>query len=145
MGKVRIQTTSNYPPIGTRAERHCPDRGRSKRPLDKRKGFHLSFIETQARDILAYIPTDAISITARQICLKTEFFYRGIRLAINVGLSVSRVGSATLLKATEQVCVVAFAQFDSDLDAATQALLNSGARLTEVLKQPQYASLPIEK
>ncbi|KAG4930903.1 hypothetical protein JHK86_047864 [Glycine max] len=144
MGKVRIQTTSNYPPIGTRAERHCPDRGRSKRPLDKRKGFHLSFIETQARDILAYIPTDAISITAGHM-FENRVLYRGIRLAINVGLSVSRVGSATLLKATEQVCVVAFAQFDSDLDAATQALLNSGARLTEVLKQPQYASLPIEK
>ncbi|RZB57458.1 ATP synthase subunit alpha, mitochondrial, partial [Glycine soja] len=110
-----------------------------------RKGFRLSFIETQARDILAYIPTNVISITAGQICLETKLFYRGIRLASNVGLSVSHVGSATQLKATEQVCVVTFAQFGSDLDATTQALLNRGARLTEVLKQPQYASPPIEK
>lgn len=98
-----------------------------------------------------------ISITDGQICLETELFYRGIRPAINVGLSVSRVGSAAQLKAMKQVCgslklelaqyreVAAFAQFGSDLDAATQALLNRGARLTEVLKQPQYAPLPIEK
>ena len=98
-----------------------------------------------------------ISITDGQICLETELFYCGIRPAINVSLSVSRVGSATQLKAMKQVCgsseldlaqyreVAAFAQFGSDLDAATQALLNRGARLTEVLKQPQYAPLPIEK
>ncbi|KAG2269797.1 hypothetical protein Bca52824_064352 [Brassica carinata] len=106
---------------------------------------------------IAYIPTNVISITDGQICLETELFYRGIRPAINVGLSVSRVGSAAQLKAMKQVCgssklelaqyreVAAFAQFGSDLDAATQALLNRGARLTEVPKQPQYAPLPIEK
>ncbi|XP_061345027.1 ATP synthase subunit alpha, mitochondrial-like [Gastrolobium bilobum] len=117
----------------------------------------LPVIETQAGDVSAYIPTNVISITDGKICLETELFYRGIRPAINVGLSVSRVGSAAQLKAMKQVCgslklelaqyreVVAFAQFGSDLDAATQALLNRGARLTEVLKQPQYAPLPIEK
>ncbi|XP_027912248.1 uncharacterized protein LOC114171363 [Vigna unguiculata] len=117
----------------------------------------LPVIETQAGDVSAYIPTNVISITDGQICLETELFYRGIRPAINVGLSVSRVGSAAQLKAMKQVCgslklelaqyreVAAFAQFGSDLDAATQALLNRGARLTEVLKQPQYAPLPIEK
>jgi F-type H+-transporting ATPase subunit alpha len=98
-----------------------------------------------------------IPITDGQICSETELFYRGIRPAINVGLSVSRVGSAAQLKAMKQVCgssklelaqyreVAALAQFGSDLDAATQALLNRGARLTEVPKQPQYAPLPIEK
>ncbi|OIW01571.1 hypothetical protein TanjilG_09395 [Lupinus angustifolius] len=117
----------------------------------------LPVIETQAGDVSAYIPTNVISITDGQICLETELFYRGIRPAINVGLSVSRVGSAAQLKAMKQVCgslklelaqyreVAAFAQFGSDLDAATQAFLNRGARLTEVLKQPQYAPLPIEK
>lgn len=117
----------------------------------------LPVIETQAGDVSAYIPTNVISITDGQICLETELFYRGIRPAINVGLSVSRVGSAAQLKAMKQVCgslklelaqyreVAAFAQFGSDLDAATQALLNRGARLTEVLKQPQYEPLPIEK
>ncbi|VFQ93858.1 unnamed protein product [Cuscuta campestris] len=117
----------------------------------------LPVIETQAGDVSAYIPTNVIPITDGQICLETELFYRGIRPAINVGLSVSRVGSAAQLKAMKQVCgslklelaqyreVAAFAQFGSDLDAATQALLNRGARLTEVLKQPQYAPLPIEK
>nr|AEL12375.1 ATPase alpha subunit [Brassica rapa subsp. chinensis] len=117
----------------------------------------LPVIETQAGDVSAYIPTNVISITDGQICLETELFYRGIRPAINVGLSVSRVGSAAQLKAMKQVCgssklelaqyreVAAFAQFGSDLDAATQALLNRGARLTEVPKQPQYAPLPIEK
>ncbi|KAI8522381.1 hypothetical protein RHMOL_RhmolMtG0012000 (mitochondrion) [Rhododendron molle] len=117
----------------------------------------LPVIETQAGDVSAYIPTNVISITDGQICLETELFYRGIRPAINVGLSVSRVGSAAQLKTMKQVCgslklelaqyreVAAFAQFGSDLDAATQALLNRGARLTEVLKQPQYAPLPIEK
>nr|QPK67001.1 ATP synthase subunit 1 [Pelargonium australe] len=117
----------------------------------------LPVIETQAGDVSAYIPTNVISITDGQICLETELFYRGIRPAINVGLSVSRVGSAAQLKTMKQVCgslklelaqyreVAAFAQFGSDLDAATQALLNRGARLTEVLKQAQYAPLPIEK
>ncbi|WOG81057.1 hypothetical protein DCAR_0100202 [Daucus carota subsp. sativus] len=117
----------------------------------------LPVIETQAGDVSAYIPTNVIPITDGQICLETELFYRGIRPAINVGLSVSRVGSAAQLKAMKQVCgssklelaqyreVAALAQFGSDLDAATQALLNRGARLTEVPKQPQYAPLPIEK
>ncbi|KAG8363162.1 hypothetical protein BUALT_BualtMtG0002700 (mitochondrion) [Buddleja alternifolia] len=117
----------------------------------------LPVIETQAGDVSAYIPTNVISITDGQICLETELFYRGIRPAINVGLSVSRVGSAAQLKTMKQVCgslklelaqyreVAAFAQFGSDLDAATQALLNRGARLTEILKQPQYTPLPIEK
>ncbi|KAI5652222.1 hypothetical protein M9H77_29409 [Catharanthus roseus] len=117
----------------------------------------LPVIETQAGDVSAYIPTNVIPITDGQICLETELFYRGIRPAINVGLSVSRVGSATQLKTMKQVCgssklelaqyreVAAFAQFGSDLDAATQALLNRGARLTEVPKQPQYVPLPIEK
>jgi F-type H+-transporting ATPase subunit alpha len=117
----------------------------------------LPVIETQAGDVSAYIPTNVISITDGQIFLETELFYRGIRPAINVGLSVSRVGSAAQLKAMKQVCgslklelaqyreVAAFAQFGSDLDAATQYLLNRGARLTEVLKQPQYSPIAIEK
>nr|YP_010944233.1 ATPase subunit 1 [Synotis nagensium]WLW15869.1 ATPase subunit 1 [Synotis nagensium] len=117
----------------------------------------LPVIETQAGDVSAYIPTNVIPITDGQICSETELFYRGIRPAINVGLSVSRVGSAAQLKTMKQVCgssklelaqyreVAALAQFGSDLDAATQALLNRGARLTEVPKQPQYAPLPIEK
>ena len=117
----------------------------------------LPIVETQSGDVSAYIPTNVISITDGQICLETELFYRGNRPAINVGLSVSRVGSAAQLKAMKQVCgssklelaqyreVAAFAQFGSDLDAATQALLNRGARLTEVPKQPQYEPLPIEK
>nr|WRW54473.1 ATP synthase CF1 alpha subunit [Microcos paniculata] len=117
----------------------------------------LPVIETQAGDVSAYIPTNVIPITDGQICSETELFYRGIRPAINVGLSVSRVGSAAQLKAMKQVCgslklelaqyreVAALAQFGSDLDAATQALLNRGARLTEVPKQPQYEPLPIEK
>ena len=117
----------------------------------------LPVIETQAGDVSAYIPTNVISITDGQIFLETELFYRGIRPAINVGLSVSRVGSAAQLKAMKQVCgslklelaqyreVAAFAQFGSDLDAATQYLLNRGARLTEVLKQAQYKPIPIER
>nr|YP_001315101.1 ATP synthase F1 subunit alpha [Chlorokybus atmophyticus]ABO15090.1 ATP synthase F1 subunit alpha [Chlorokybus atmophyticus] len=117
----------------------------------------LPVIETQAGDVSAYIPTNVISITDGQIFLETELFYRGIRPAINVGLSVSRVGSAAQLKAMKQVSgslklelaqyreVAAFAQFGSDLDAATQYLLNRGARLTEVLKQDQYSPIPIEK
>ncbi|EMS52683.1 ATP synthase subunit alpha, mitochondrial [Triticum urartu] len=105
----------------------------------------LPVIETQAGDVSAYIPTNVISITDGQICLETELFYREIRPAINIGLSVSHAGSAAQLKAMKQVCVAAFTQFGSDLDAATQALLNRGARLTEVPKQPQYEPLPIEK
>ena len=117
----------------------------------------LPVIETQAGDVSAYIPTNVISITDGQIFLETELFYKGIRPAINVGLSVSRVGSAAQMKAMKQVSgsmklelaqyreVAAFAQFGSDLDAATQALLNRGARLTEVLKQDQYVPMPIER
>jgi proton translocating ATP synthase F1 alpha subunit len=117
----------------------------------------LPVIETQAGDVSAYIPTNVISITDGQIFLETELFYKGIRPAINVGLSVSRVGSAAQLKAMKQVAgtlklelaqyreVAAFAQFGSDLDAATQYLLNRGARLTEILKQPQFQPMPIEQ
>jgi F-type H+-transporting ATPase subunit alpha len=117
----------------------------------------LPVIETQAGDVSAYIPTNVISITDGQIFLETELFYSGIRPAINVGLSVSRVGSAAQIKAMKQVAgsiklelaqyreMAAFAQFASDLDAATQKLLNRGARLTEVLKQDQYSPLPIEE
>jgi len=117
----------------------------------------LPVIETQAGDVSAYIPTNVISITDGQIFLETELFYSGIRPAINVGLSVSRVGSAAQVKAMKQVAgtiklelaqyreMAAFAQFASDLDAATQRLLNRGARLTEVLKQDQYSPLPVEE
>jgi proton translocating ATP synthase F1 alpha subunit len=117
----------------------------------------LPVIETQAGDVSAYIPTNVISITDGQIFLETELFYKGIRPAINVGLSVSRVGSAAQVKAMKQVAgtlklelaqyreVAAFAQFGSDLDAATQYLLNRGARLTEVLKQGQFQPMPIEQ
>lgn len=117
----------------------------------------LPVIETQAGDVSAYIPTNVISITDGQIFLETELFYKGVRPAINVGLSVSRVGSAAQLKAMKQVAgtlklelaqyreVAAFAQFGSDLDAATQYLLNRGARLTEMLKQGQYQPLEIER
>ncbi len=116
----------------------------------------LPIIETQAGDVAAYIPTNVISITDGQIFLETELFYQGIRPAINVGLSVSRVGSAAQIKAMKQVAgsiklelaqyreMAAFAQFGSDLDAATQRLLKRGARLTELLKQPQYAPLAIQ-
>ena len=116
----------------------------------------LPVIETQAGDVSAYIPTNVISITDGQIFLESELFYRGIRPAINVGLSVSRVGSAAQRKAMKQVAgtlklelaqyreVAAFAQFGSDLDAATQYLLNRGARLTELLKQGQYVPMPIQ-
>ena len=115
----------------------------------------LPVIETQAGDVSAYIPTNVISITDGQIFLETELFYKGIRPAINVGLSVSRVGSAAQVKAMKQVAgkmklelaqyreVAAFAQFGSDLDEGTQALLNRGARLTEVLKQDQYSPMPM--
>eukprot|EP00320_Phaeocystis_rex_P000317 CAMPEP_0119069940 /NCGR_PEP_ID=MMETSP1178-20130426/33303_1 /TAXON_ID=33656 /ORGANISM="unid sp, Strain CCMP2000" /LENGTH=553 /DNA_ID=CAMNT_0007051741 /DNA_START=17 /DNA_END=1678 /DNA_ORIENTATION=- len=116
----------------------------------------LPVIETQAGDVSAYIPTNVISITDGQIFLEAELFYRGIRPAINVGLSVSRVGSAAQRKAMKQVAgtlklelaqyreVAAFAQFGSDLDAATQYLLNRGARLTELLKQDQYVPMPFQ-
>lgn len=117
----------------------------------------LPVIETQAGDVSAYIPTNVISITDGQIFLETELFYKGIRPAINVGLSVSRVGSAAQTKAMKQVAgsmklelaqyreVAAFAQFGSDLDAATQQLLNRGVRLTELLKQGQYVPMAIEE
>jgi len=117
----------------------------------------LPVIETQAGDVSAYIPTNVISITDGQIFLETELFYKGIRPAINVGLSVSRVGSAAQTRAMKQVAgsmklelaqyreVAAFAQFGSDLDAATQQLLSRGVRLTELLKQGQYVPMPIEE
>ena len=117
----------------------------------------LPVIETQANDVSAYIPTNVISITDGQIFLETELFYKGIRPAVNVGLSVSRVGSAAQIKAMKQVAgtiklelaqyreMAAFAQFASDLDPATQRLLNRGARLTELLKQPQFAPMPTEE
>ena len=117
----------------------------------------LPVIETQASDVSAYIPTNVISITDGQIFLETDLFYQGIRPAINVGLSVSRVGSAAQTKAMKSVAgriklelaqyreMAAFAQFGSDLDAATQRLLARGARLTELLKQGQYSPLPIDE
>lgn len=117
----------------------------------------LPVIETQAGDVSAYIPTNVISITDGQIFLETALFYRGIRPAINVGLSVSRVGSAAQIKAMKQVAgriklelaqyreMAAFAQFASDLDAATQKLLQRGSRLTELLKQPQFVPMPVEE
>lgn len=117
----------------------------------------LPVIETQAGDVSAYIPTNVISITDGQIFLETELFFKGIRPAINVGLSVSRVGSAAQVKAMKQVAgslklelaqyreVAAFAQFGSDLDAATQYLLNRGARLTEILKQGQFQPMAMER
>jgi proton translocating ATP synthase F1 alpha subunit len=107
--------------------------------------------------VSAYIPTNVISITDGQIFLETELFYKGVRPAINVGLSVSRVGSAAQIKAMKQVAgslklelaqyreVAAFAQFGSDLDAATQQLLNRGEKLTELLKQKQYVPIPAEE
>jgi F-type H+-transporting ATPase subunit alpha len=117
----------------------------------------LPIIETQAGDVSAYIPTNVISITDGQIFLETELFFKGIRPAINVGLSVSRVGSAAQIKAMKQVAgkikldlaqyreMAAFAQFSSDLDPSTQKLLARGARLTELLKQPQYHPLSVEE
>jgi F-type H+-transporting ATPase subunit alpha len=117
----------------------------------------LPVIETQAGDVSAYIPTNVISITDGQIFLETELFYQGIRPAINVGLSVSRVGSAAQTKAMKKVAgsiklelaqyreMAAFAQFGSDLDPATQKLLNRGQRLTELLKQPQFSPMPFEE
>ncbi len=117
----------------------------------------LPVIETQAGDVSAYIPTNVISITDGQIFLETDLFYQGIRPAINVGLSVSRVGSAAQVKAMKKVAgtiklelaqyreMAAFAQFGSDLDASTQRLLNRGQRLTELLKQGQYQPMPVEE
>merc|ERR1712003_226209 len=117
----------------------------------------LPVIETQAGDVSAYIPTNVISITDGQIFLETELFYKGIRPAINVGLSVSRVGSAAQIKAMKMLAgslklelaqyreVAAFAQFGSDLDAATQQLLNRGEKLTELLKQKQFVPMPVER
>ena len=117
----------------------------------------LPVIETQANDVSAYIPTNVISITDGQIFLETDLFYRGIRPAVNVGISVSRVGSAAQVKAMKKVAgtiklelaqyreMAAFAQFASDLDASTQRLLARGARLTEVLKQGQFVPSPVEE
>ncbi|WP_430436758.1 F0F1 ATP synthase subunit alpha [Oceanibaculum nanhaiense] len=117
----------------------------------------LPIIETQAGDVSAFIPTNVISITDGQIFLETGLFYKGIRPAVNVGISVSRVGSAAQIKAMKQVAgsiklelaqyreMEAFAQFASDLDASTQRLLARGSRLTQLLKQPQYSPLPVEE
>ena len=117
----------------------------------------LPVIETQAGDVSAYIPTNVISITDGQIFLETELFFRGIRPAVNVGISVSRVGSAAQVRAMKQVAgriklelaqyreMAAFAQFASDLDASTQQLLARGSRLTELLKQPQFKPVPVEE
>ena len=133
---------------------------RAAKMNDDNKGGSLTalpIIETQANDVSAYIPTNVISITDGQIFLETDLFYQGIRPAVNVGLSVSRVGSAAQVKAMKQVAgkikgelaqyreMAAFAQFGSDLDATTQRLLNRGARLTELLKQPQFSPLKIEE
>jgi F-type H+-transporting ATPase subunit alpha len=117
----------------------------------------LPVIETQAGDVSAYIPTNVISITDGQIFLETELFFKGIRPAVNVGISVSRVGSAAQVKAMKQVAgrvklelaqyreMASFAQFSSDLDASTQKMLARGARLTELLKQPQFHPVPVEE
>jgi len=117
----------------------------------------LPIIETQAGDVSAYIPTNVISITDGQIFLETDLFYAGQRPAINVGISVSRVGGNAQIKAMKKIAgslrlelaqyreLAAFAQFGSDLDKATQETLARGARLTELLKQPQYAPMPIEE
>jgi F-type H+-transporting ATPase subunit alpha len=127
---------------------------------DKQGGGSLTalpIIETQAGDVSAYIPTNVISITDGQIFLETGLFYKGVRPAINVGISVSRVGSAAQIKAMKQVAgsiklelaqfreMEAFSQFASDLDATTQRLINRGRRLTELLKQPQYSPLAVEE
>ncbi|HAD03739.1 MAG TPA: F0F1 ATP synthase subunit alpha, partial [Desulfuromonas sp.] len=133
---------------------------RACKMCDKNGGGSLTalpIIETQASDVTAYIPTNVISITDGQIFLETDLFYSGVRPAINVGLSVSRVGGSAQIKAMKQVAgtlrlalaqyreMAAFAQFGSDLDAATQRQLNRGARLVEILKQPQYKPVPVEK
>jgi F-type H+-transporting ATPase subunit alpha len=133
---------------------------RAAKMSDKHGGGSLTalpIIETQAGDVSAYIPTNVISITDGQIFLETGLFYKGVRPAINVGLSVSRVGSAAQIKAMKQVAgsiklelaqfreMEAFSQFASDLDSTTQKLLNRGRRLTELLKQPQYSPLSVEE
>ena len=133
---------------------------RASKLSDKKGGGSLTalpFIETQAGDVSAYIPTNVISITDGQIFLETDLFNSGVRPAVNVGLSVSRVGFSAAIKATKQVGstlkldlaqyreLAAFAQFGSDLDKATLNQLNRGRRLVEVLKQPQYQPLPVEK
>jgi F-type H+/Na+-transporting ATPase subunit alpha len=133
---------------------------RAAKMNDENKGGSLTalpVIETQANDVSAYIPTNVISITDGQIFLETDLFYQGIRPAVNVGLSVSRVGSSAQTKAMKKVAgrikgelaqyreMAAFAQFGSDLDATTQRLLNRGARLTELLKQPQFSPLKMEE
>jgi F-type H+/Na+-transporting ATPase subunit alpha len=133
---------------------------RAAKMNDDHKGGSLTalpVIETQANDVSAYIPTNVISITDGQIFLETDLFYQGIRPAVNVGLSVSRVGSAAQTKAMKKVAgrikgelaqyreMAAFAQFGSDLDATTQRLLNRGSRLTELLKQPQFSPLKMEE
>src|SRR6202022_42952 len=117
----------------------------------------LPIIETQAGDVSAYIPTNVISITDGPIFLETDLFYAGVRPAVNVGISVSRVGGAAQIKAMKQVAgplrpdlpqfreMAAFAQFGSDLDAATQRMLAGGTRLVESLKQGQYQPLPVER
>jgi F-type H+-transporting ATPase subunit alpha len=116
----------------------------------------LPIIETQAGDVSAYIPTNVISITDGQIFLETNLFHQGVRPAINVGISVSRVGSAAQLRAMKQVAgqlkgelaqfreLAAFAQFGSDLDAKTQAQIDRGKRIVEIFKQPQYNPIPVE-
>src|SRR4051812_24360024 len=116
----------------------------------------LPIIETQGGDVSAYIPTNVISITDGQIFLEAELFYKGVRPAISVGLSVSRVGSAAQLKAMKQVAgqlkgdlaqfreLAAFAQFGSELDAKTQAQIDRGKRIVEIFKQPQYSPVPVE-
>jgi F-type H+-transporting ATPase subunit alpha len=116
----------------------------------------LPIIETQAGDVSAYIPTNVISITDGQIYLETDLFYQGVRPAISVGLSVSRVGSAAQVKAMKQVAgqlkgdlaqfreLAAFAQFGSELDAKTQSQIDRGKRIVEVFKQPQYSPIPVE-
>jgi F-type H+-transporting ATPase subunit alpha len=116
----------------------------------------LPIIETQAGDVSAYVPTNVISITDGQIFLETDLFFKGIRPAVNVGLSVSRVGSAAQIKAMKQVAgsiklelaqfreMEAFAQFGSDLDETTRRLIDRGKRLTELLKQPQYSPMAVE-
>ena len=133
---------------------------RAAKMCDEKGGGSLTalpIVETQAGDVSAYIPTNVISITDGQIFLETDLFYKGIRPAINVGLSVSRVGSAAQIKAMKQQAgkvklelaqfreIAAFAQFSSDLDLATQKLLARGERLTELLKQPQYFPMSQEE
>jgi F-type H+-transporting ATPase subunit alpha len=133
---------------------------RAAKLSDERGGGSLTalpIVETQAGDVSAYIPTNIISITDGQIFLEGELFFKGIRPAVNVGISVSRVGSAAQIKAMKQVAaatklelaqyreMAAFAQFGSELDSATTQLLKRGAMLTEILKQPQYSPCPVEE